>query len=159
MIGALDLLPLCRAFSVVTGEGENVRSVMINYAVCLKCGAPLNEDARDGVCPKCLLGQARRNVGGLKAHSPEGTRTCLVCDGCGARYKRHLGKGLELPTQEPWDFHVLKRRPKGMTLRVNRKIKAPMVRVIRYDGMAVYVEFCRYLLELSRLQIPENEFY
>ena len=31
---------------------------MANDSNCLKCGAPLTPDARDGVCPKCLLGQA-----------------------------------------------------------------------------------------------------
>jgi serine/threonine protein kinase/WD40 repeat protein len=31
---------------------------MSNESKCLKCGAPLTPDARDGVCPKCLLGQA-----------------------------------------------------------------------------------------------------
>ena len=31
---------------------------MDNDAKCLKCGAQLDRGARDGVCPKCFLGQA-----------------------------------------------------------------------------------------------------
>ena len=31
---------------------------MDDDANCLKCGGPLTPDAREGVCPKCLLGQA-----------------------------------------------------------------------------------------------------
>jgi serine/threonine-protein kinase len=31
---------------------------MANESKCLKCGAPLTPDARDGFCHKCLLGQA-----------------------------------------------------------------------------------------------------
>ena len=31
---------------------------MADDSKCLKCGVPLTSDARDGVCPKCLLGQA-----------------------------------------------------------------------------------------------------
>src|SRR4029453_4667595 len=31
---------------------------MTNETTCLKCGAPLAGDARQGVCPKCLFAQA-----------------------------------------------------------------------------------------------------
>jgi serine/threonine protein kinase len=31
---------------------------MADDFTCLKCGAPLTSDAQDGLCPKCLLGQA-----------------------------------------------------------------------------------------------------
>src|SRR5436190_23473620 len=31
---------------------------MANETTCLKCGAPLAADARQGFCPKCLFGQA-----------------------------------------------------------------------------------------------------
>ena len=31
---------------------------MANETTCLKCGAPLGADARQGYCPKCLFAQA-----------------------------------------------------------------------------------------------------
>src|SRR5574341_2165007 len=43
---------------------------MANDSKCLKCGAPLTPDARDGVCPKCLLGQA---LAGPEASESAGT--------------------------------------------------------------------------------------
>ena len=32
---------------------------MTSETTCLKCGAPLTGDARQGFCPKCLFAQAR----------------------------------------------------------------------------------------------------
>ena len=37
---------------------------MANESKCLKCGAPLTPDARDGVCPKCLLALASAGESG-----------------------------------------------------------------------------------------------
>jgi hypothetical protein len=45
---------------------------MPDDAKCLKCGAPLTLDARDGVCPKCLLEQA---LAGDGARPTPGART------------------------------------------------------------------------------------
>jgi len=37
---------------------------MANEMTCRKCGAPLTPDARDGVCPKCLLALALASQSG-----------------------------------------------------------------------------------------------
>jgi hypothetical protein len=37
---------------------------MANESKCLKCGAPLTPDARDSVCPKCLLALALASESG-----------------------------------------------------------------------------------------------
>ena len=36
---------------------------MADQSKCPKCGTPLTRDARDGVCPKCLLAQALMSQG------------------------------------------------------------------------------------------------
>src|SRR5438552_12469751 len=38
--------------------GREDRRLMTNETTCLKCGAPLTGDARQGFCPKCLFAQA-----------------------------------------------------------------------------------------------------
>ena len=55
---AIDSLSHSSGISVVPDDRRVARTFMANESKCLKCGAPLNRDARDGVCPKCLLGQA-----------------------------------------------------------------------------------------------------
>src|SRR6266571_808792 len=38
--------------------GRAGTAIMANETTCLKCGAPLTDDARGGFCPKCLFAQA-----------------------------------------------------------------------------------------------------
>ena len=51
-------MSLSLMIAVVLGDGRMHTTLMANETNCLKCGAPLTHDARDGVCPSCLLGQA-----------------------------------------------------------------------------------------------------
>lgn len=39
-------------------DGRECCGIMPNETTCLKCGAPLSGDARQGFCPKCLFAQA-----------------------------------------------------------------------------------------------------
>ena len=52
---------------------------MADDSKCLKCGAPLNADARDGVCSKCHSGRALPAAGTGGSATPSSTAPCQRC--------------------------------------------------------------------------------
>ena len=70
---------------------------MADEAKCLKCGAPLTPDARDGVCPKCLLALAMASQSGEES-SDTAPSPPVITEGPGTiigRYKllEKIGEG------------------------------------------------------------------